>query len=396
MSNRQKVKIADIAEEIRVMYEPTKTERIPYVGLEHIEQQTLRLSSVGSSSEVQSTKKKFESGDILFGTLRPYFRKVVRPKFSGVCSTDISVIKAKSNTDQAFLHYLIASQEFISLANNSSNGTRMPRASWKVLLKAEWLMPQIDVQRQVGKILLAYDNLIENNNRRIAVLEEMAQSLYREWFVKFRFPGYENVRFVDSKWGLVPEGWEIQKLEALTEYINRGVAPKYSDSAAQKVINQKCIRGFKLDLDLSRALGNKIAKEKLLKYGDILINSTGVGTLGRVAQVLFTPVDTTVDSHITIVRPKRDVPIEFFGLCLESFQPYFERLGEGATGQTELKRELVGDALIIWPGQGLASIFANFVRPVRTLSYELQMKNKNLKIQRDLLLPKLISGNLQV
>lgn len=206
----EKLKLSAFAEEVRDLYEPTKEESLAYIGLEHIEQQTLRLLGTGLSSETQSTKKMFKKGDILFGSLRPYFKKVVRPKFSGVCSTDITVVRAKSTADQVFLHYFISSDEFIDYATNSSNGTRMPRANWKVLSQSEWEIPPLPTQRKIATILSAYDDLIENNTRRIKILEEMAQALYREWFVKFRFPGHEKVRMVESELGMVPEGFELE------------------------------------------------------------------------------------------------------------------------------------------------------------------------------------------
>ena len=98
--------LGERAEEVRDLYEPNKEEESLYIGLEHIEQQSLRITAIGSSSDTISTKKIFQSGDILFGSLRPYFRKVARPKFRGVCSTDITVIRAKEDTDQGQLEVL--------------------------------------------------------------------------------------------------------------------------------------------------------------------------------------------------------------------------------------------------------------------------------------------------
>jgi len=91
----KKFKLGNGAEEIRKLFEPSKEGVYPYIGLEHIEQYALKLNGIGKSTDTISTKKKFEEGDILFGSLRPYFRKVVRPRFRGVCSTDITVIKSK-------------------------------------------------------------------------------------------------------------------------------------------------------------------------------------------------------------------------------------------------------------------------------------------------------------
>jgi type I restriction enzyme, S subunit len=134
-------KLKTKAFEVRYTYEPNQEEFLPYLGLEHIEQGTLRIGSIGSSNNTVSTKKRFKKGDILFGSLRPYFRKVVRPQFDGVCSTDITVIRALPYNDQAFLFYFIANKPFIEHATNISSGTRMPRANWKVLSESEWKFP---------------------------------------------------------------------------------------------------------------------------------------------------------------------------------------------------------------------------------------------------------------
>lgn len=121
---------------------PKANDDLPYIGLEHIEPETLRLKGVGSSREVTSNKYLFNKGDILFGKLRPYFRKVYRSKFSGICSTDISVIEAKNHdVNQAFLFYLISSWDFINIATKSSKGTKMPRADWNYLIKLNLKIP---------------------------------------------------------------------------------------------------------------------------------------------------------------------------------------------------------------------------------------------------------------
>lgn len=99
--------LGDIAEEIRVLYGPISSEDLPYIGLGHIDQQTMRILEIGHSSSTDSTKKVFQAGEILFGSLRPYFRKVVRPKFGGVCSTDITVLRARPGVDPRFLLYLV-------------------------------------------------------------------------------------------------------------------------------------------------------------------------------------------------------------------------------------------------------------------------------------------------
>ena len=94
--------------------------------------------------------------------------------------------------------------------------------------------PAAQTQRKIAAILSAYDDLIENNNRRIKLLEEMAQRIYREWFVDFRYPGHESVPLVESELGPIPEGWKVAALSSLTEVITRGVSPKYADTSDQR------------------------------------------------------------------------------------------------------------------------------------------------------------------
>ena len=257
-------------------------------------------------------------------------------------------------------------------------------------------VPPKAVQLEISEILENYDNLIENNNRRIAILEEMAQSLYREWFVKFRFPGHDQCQMVESPLGLIPEGWEVKPLHDLTCYLNRGIAPKYSDDADQFVINQRCIRNFKLTLNNVRGNIKKVPEDKIIQYGDVLVNSTGVGTLGRVAQVLIHDKNLTVDTHVTILRPSNNINVEFWGTCLELLQPHFQRLGEGATGQTELKRQLIGETKIVVPSLLLRDQFSTITQPMKKQIQTLLTKNENLKKQRNLLLPKLIRGQIDL
>ena len=131
-------------------------------------------------------------------------------------------------------------------------------------------------------------------------------------------------------------------VESLTVYVNRGITPKYTveKEGSILILNQKCIRGFKVSLEPARLNDlskRKITEGKLLEKYDVLINSTGVGTLGRVAQFYGESGSATVDSHVTIVRPNADLidPV-YFGYIIKSKQQLIEGFAEGTTGQTEL------------------------------------------------------------
>ena len=185
MTDWKLMKLESIIEIIKESHAPSMDKSLAYIGLEHIEEQKLRISSIGNSTEVKSSKYKFKSGDILFGKLRPYFRKVVQPSFDGICSTDIWVCRAIDNTMvQQYLFYFLANKEFVDTANVAESGTRMPRADWKYLRETEWWVPPIHEQKAISSILSSLDDKIDLLHRNNKTLEAMSETIFRQWFVE--------------------------------------------------------------------------------------------------------------------------------------------------------------------------------------------------------------------
>lgn len=216
-------------------------------------------------------------------------------------------------------------------------------------------------------------------------LEQQAAALFKSWFVDFSLFG-----------GTVPENWEDTTLENITTLITRGIAPKYSNDPDQTVINQKCIRNHTIDLSLARSHTPKAINEKWLQFGDLLINSTGDGTLGRVAQVWFPPKSLTVDSHVTIVRPAREELIFYIGLWGILHEKEIESLHTGSTGQTELPRDRVKMLKLLLPDNISLSRFNSIIAPMASTIILNQEENQKLASLRDTLLPKLMSGEIDV
>ena len=147
---------------------------------------------------------------------------------------------------------------------------------------------------------------------------------------------------------MMKKHWEIKKLGEVCDFINRGISPKYHEKGGVCVINQKCIRDHRVNYDLARRHdcdAKIVSSERFIQVGDVLVNSTGTGTLGRVAQVRETPPEkTTVDSHITIVRPAQDKFYQdFFGYALIVIEEAIKESGEGCGGQTELARSVLSN-----------------------------------------------------
>ena len=204
----------------------------PYIALEHINQATLNLNGYAYGRDADSQKTKFSKGDILFGKLRPYFRKVVIAPFDGLCSTDIWVVRPKGGIDRNFLFYWMASEEFINRSTDTSEGTRMPRAKWEVVSKFATPMLHIDEQREIGATLRSLDDRIALLRETNTTLEAIAQALFKSWFVDFdpvrakqegREPEGMDAdtaalfpdSFEESELGLVPIGWKVGTLQDL-------------------------------------------------------------------------------------------------------------------------------------------------------------------------------------
>jgi len=194
----------------------------------------------------------------------------------------------------------------------------------------------------------------------------------------------------------VPQGWERKTLAQLTSFLKRGITPTYDDDAEGLVVNQKCIRDGRVNLELARNQSKEVKPERVLQIGDVLVNSTGEGTLGRVAQVKVSLVNCTVDTHVTIVRPNESVGRHYFGQAVMDWEPRFSTMGKGATNQTELSPAAIGETAILVPPHTLLEQFETFAEPVYEQVTNLTQQNQKLRVARDLLLPRLMSGELAV
>ncbi len=291
-----------------------------------------------------------------------------------------------------YIYYVMNWEHVRGQIRATATGATVRHTAPKRIYDIQIEIPVLPIQTRIADILSAYDDLIENNNRRMALLEEAIHLLYREWFVYLRFPGHERVEVVDG----VPEGWERTTLGEVTSLISRGVSPKYNEESAERAVNQRCIRDRRINLTLAREHEAKVPDAKRLRQWDVLVNSTGVGTLGRVAQVWFVPESLTVDTHVTIIRPNEEQNTLWFGAAMESLESHFENIGHGATGQIELRRTLLAELSILSPAKELQQRFARTIEEMRQICLSLANQNQRLREARDLLVPRLMDGRIAI
>jgi type I restriction enzyme S subunit len=303
-----------------------------------------------------------------------------------------------------FLYFWMQSREFNNQVNAVKGQTDMADyVSLKDQKRMIISIPGIKEQLQITNVLSSIDDKIELNNAINKNFEEMAQALFKRWFIDFEFPNengepYKSSggEFEDSELGLIPKGWKVDTIGNTTSIVTRGIAPKYAEDTGKFVINQKCIRNGVINTDLARQHQSNVVTDKVVRFGDVLINSTGVGTLGRVAQVFEDLENYTVDSHVTIVRAKSENMICYLGSLLKRMQYDFENAATGSTGQTELGRETIKQMRILLPYDPIVQEYSNFYSSLYEKITLNQNENKILVQVRDTLLPKLMSGEIRV
>lgn len=277
-------------------------------------------------------------------------------------------------------------------------GAAQPKLSQGNLRLIEIPLPPLPVQRRIAGILSAYDELIENNQRRIRILEDMAHSLYREWLVHFRYPGHESVPLVNSPLGQIPQGWEVTTFGDLYDTSSGGTPsrkrPDYFESGTISwVKSQELLDGFILETgEYITDLGLKESSAKLFPVNTVLVALYGatIGKLGILACA------ATTNQACCALLPKRD-PFgrEFAFLTLLENRERLICLRLGAA-QQNISQVLLRGFECIKPSEQLVQTFSERSAPLFENILNLQRQTANLRRTRDLLLPRLLSGQINV
>lgn len=282
-----------------------------------------------------------------------------------------------------------------TLKNYQSDKAAVPGIDRNVLHALKVRVPNLPTQGAIVGLLSAYDDLIENNRRRMALLEESARLLYQEWFVRLRFPGHEHVRIVSG----LPEGWSRQKLIELCESVDYG----YTASADQEEIGPKFLRITDIvpdQIDWSSVPYCPIEDERLdrfrLREGDIVIARTGA-TVGYAKRLHKRHPEAVFASYLVRLRPRHDVESLILGIFVES-QAYKDYVLShvGGAAQPNANAQVLAAAETVMPTKDIQREFRDLVEPLIDEREILQLQNQKLRVARDLLLPRLMSGEVAV
>jgi type I restriction enzyme S subunit len=316
----------------------------------------------------------------------------------GMGSTELFVLRARSNiSDPAFVFYFSQNRDLRSSAEKSMSGASgRQRADISSLSEFQCEFPPLPVQRRIAGILSAYDELMENSQRRIRVLEAMAGALYHEWFVQFRFPGHEKHPRVASPLGHIPEGWEAKHVPDCVHINPRVTVPRDGE---KPFVPMGCLSNDSMLIsDIESRAGNSGAK---FQNGDTLFaRITPCLENGKTGFVQFLPDAQAVGFGSTefIVLRSRTLTPEFV-YCLarsDEFRGVAIKSMSGATGRQRVQEQCFDDFQIAQPPRALLDKFSAILAPSFRLIYKLHLQIQNLRRTRDLLLPRLLSGRVNL
>ena len=359
-----------------------------------------RYVSTDSKRIYRGGGARFQKGDTLFARITPCLEHGKIAQFSGregeigFGSTEFFVFRHRDGiSDPGYVFYLACSDIVRKPAEKSMFGASgRQRADLSIVERLEVPAPALPTQCKIAAILSAYDDLIENNTRRIAILEEMAQAIYREWFVHFRFPGHEQVAMVDSELGLIPEGWEVKCLGDIAEEVRRSVEPEEVDPETPYFGLEHLPRKSIALSDWGTAEEAKSTK-LAFKRGEILF--------GKIRpyfhKVGVAPIEGICSTDAIVIAPKSP---DYFALVLvsvssEQFVEYATLTSQGTKMPRADWKVLVKYPVAVPPTSFLWH-FNQLVQDVVAQIQNMIFRNKNLRRTRDLLLPRLISGEVDV
>lgn len=341
-------------------------------------------------------KYKLEKGDIVIartGNTTGY-AKLIRDDVDAVFASYL--IRLRVNpliANPQYIGRLIESKIYKSFVNSIKGGSAQGNANAKMLTLFKFKIPPLPIQQKIADILSKYDDLIENNRRRIELLERSARLLYKEWFVRLRFPGHEHTPIIDG----IPEGWERLKLSDLCE-VKRGASPRPINNYMGGTVPW-----FKIG-DATKSESPFIFETVELVTEDGARQSVSLEPLSLILSnsatcgiPFFTGLHGCIHDGWLCFKNFQGIS-KYFLYCYLLFKQreLLQSVGDGST-QKNLNTKIVEKLDIIIPNNGvILKLFDNFVNPAFTMILTLAIQNMKLRKARDILLPKLMNGEIEV
>ena len=309
----------------------------------------------------------------------------------------INSIIADRSFDPSFIYYCFRTRKQELLSLGSAAGARTPIINKSTFCSLKIHVPPLSTQRRIASILGAYDELIEVNRRRIALLEEAARGIFEEWFVRFRYPGQDDQSLVESPEGLMPKCWSWKPLGSVFQVVLGGTPSRqreeyWKDGRIPWIGSAKANElRISEPSELITELGLRKSAAKLMPAGAVVVAITGA-TLGQLS-VLLRPMAGN-QSLVGVWDESSRRNEHLYRYLIHNVQRLTAHAGGAA--QQHINKEIVERFLYLDPGDEIIDRFENVTRPIGDLTGSLILTENRLKAARDLLLPRLISGELSV
>ena len=309
----------------------------------------------------------------------------------------------KDKLDSKFLLYWLKNNS--RLIESMGSGTTVKGIRIEQLTDMNFKKLDLYIQQRIAKVLSNYDNLIENNNKRIKILEEMAQKNYKEWFVDFNYPGHETATFKDTELGKIPIDWEVKTIEDVISDIESGSRPKggivQCNSGIPSIGAENIIGLGKYDYSKEKLVTNEFynkMKKGKIKSLDVLLYKDGA-QIGRKSMFGegFPYFECCINEHVFILRTntKCSQYYLYFTLDLPEYTEKIKQLNTNAAQPGINQQQVKGIKIRLAP-ISIINKFDEIVKPIISLIFNLCIRNKELMQTRDLLLPRLMSGEINV
>lgn len=352
---------------------------------------------ISESTHNKLKRSQIEADDILFSMAGIYLGKLAIVKDEDVPANTnqaVALIRFNKGVNIDYLYYFMVQKSFNAYVNCMSAQAAQPNINLKQIGNLQIALPTDEQQKRIADILSAYDNLIENNNKRIHLLERMAESLYKEWFIRFRFPGYEDTEFEDG----MPRGWVREKIGLHYNTCSGGTPSRtheeyYTEGTIPWVKTGEIKDGIIIHTDecITEA-GIKGSSAKLLPQGSVVMAMYGV----NIGMLAYLDSEMTCNQACCVFNDKNEINSRHYLFhYLYSIRNYLLLIGFGAA-QQNLSQDLIKKVKIVIPPAELIKEFDKQKEPLYQTIRALMMQNDKLIKQRDALLPRLMSGKLEV
>ena len=337
-------------------------------------------------------KKLLPTGTVCFVSIGATIGKLCLTDAEAVTNQQINSIVPNNDVDARFLYYLLRHQA--PRIAQTAGGAATPIINKSTLSNVSVLVPDSGIQARIGLVLGILDDLIENNHRSVVVLEQMARAIYREWFVRFRFPGHANVELVDSNLGPIPEGWRRTELQRIAKVnaTSRTLSPeeviRYLDISA---LSEREITAL-ASIPGTEAPGRA---RRVVRPGDIVWSM--VRPNRRAHALLVSPGDDWIASTGLAVLTPVSVPSSYLFETVSAveFSDFLVSRESGAAYPAVKPKDFEGAAVLLPDSQTLGE-FDSAVGPMHRMAWDLREESASLAAMRDLLLPKLVTGQRDV